>query len=133
MSPILYYPRLNSHHLHQYVRNSFEDYIYKKDASKMKFLGYAKPFKKFDEKGYATNKRKENYIEREWRKIYITQWIDSQATMNEYKEQHRNKASTENPSCFRKRGRWICEMVSISRDFPAKVWPMAFPNCRRPR
>ena len=91
LSPILYYPRLNSHHLHQYVRNSFEDYINKKDASKMKFLGYAKPFKKFDEKGYATNKRKENYIEREWRKIYITQWIDSQATMNEYKEQHRNK------------------------------------------
>lgn len=91
LSPILYYPRLFSHHLHQYVRNSFEDYIHKKDISKVKFLGYVKPFKKFDEKGYADKKRKENYIEREWRKIYITQWINSRKQMEDYREKQGNK------------------------------------------
>ena len=91
LTPILYYPRLHSHHLHQHVRNSFEDYIHKKDVSKMKFLGYVKPFKKFDEKGYANNKRKENYIEREWRKIYVTQWINTKTQMDDYRKKQGNK------------------------------------------
>ena len=34
---------------------------------------------------------------------------------------------------FLRHGRWICEMVSDGRDFPAKVCPMAFSKCRRPR
>lgn len=91
LSPILYYPILNSHHLHRYVRNSFEDYMFKKDLSKTKFLGYVKPFKKFDEKGYADKKRKENYIEREWRKIYVTQWINARAQMDDYRKKQGNK------------------------------------------
>lgn len=91
LSPILYYPRAYAHHLHQFVRKSFDDYMYKNDTSQMKFLGYVKPFKKFDEKGYADKKRKENYIEREWRKIYITQWIKSRIQMEDYREKYRNK------------------------------------------
>ena len=34
---------------------------------------------------------------------------------------------------FVNRARWICEMASTGRDFPAKVWPMAFSKCRRAR
>ena len=34
---------------------------------------------------------------------------------------------------FFRRGRWIYKMPSNGRDFPAKVRPMAFSNCRRPR
>ena len=30
-------------------------------------------------------------------------------------------------------GRWICKMASAGRDFPAKVWPLAFSKCRRAR
>ena len=91
LSPILYYPRANAHHLHQFVRKSFENYMYENDISQMKFLGYVKPFKKFDEKGYADGKRRENYIEREWRKIYITQWINSRIQMEDYREKQGNK------------------------------------------
>lgn len=91
LSPITYYPRDYKHYLHQFVRNSFEDYMYKNDTSIMKFLGYVKPFKKFDEKGYADKKQKENYREREWRKIYITQWINSRAQMEDYRKGQGNK------------------------------------------
>lgn len=91
LSPIQYYSRAREHHLHQFVRKSFDDYMHKNDISQMKFLGYVKPFKKFDEKGYADGKRKENYIEREWRKIYITQWINSRIQMEDYREKQGNK------------------------------------------
>lgn len=91
LSPILYYPRAYAHHLHQFVRKSFDDYMYKNDTTQMKFLGYVKPFKKFDEKGYADKKRKENYIEREWRKIYISQWLNSRIQLEDYREKYRNK------------------------------------------
>ena len=34
---------------------------------------------------------------------------------------------------FRWCARWTCKMASNGRDFPTKVWPMAFSKCRRAR
>ena len=80
----------------KYICNIFTSYNNGNgDASDLrKILGYVKPLSKFKEKGYAVNRRKDNYIEKEWRKIYLKNWMSSQQDMDNYDKVHHNKLFT---------------------------------------
>ena len=58
------------------------------DTDSRKFLGYAKPFYKWKS---PKGKRVNNYIDREWRKISLSDWIDSDDNMISYFDAHKGK------------------------------------------
>ena len=92
LCPVAYYPNDTESHLHKYVSSIVEQYLTRQNADANKLLGYVKPFSKFNNDiDYAQGKRKENYIEREWRKVYLTDWIDSKDKLEEYEAVNGNK------------------------------------------
>jgi len=96
LSPISYFQKNRDNHFFKYICNIFTSYNNGNgDASDLrKILGYVKPLSKFKEKGYAVNRRKDNYIEKEWRKIYLKNWMSSQQDMDNYDKVHHNKLFT---------------------------------------
>lgn len=92
LCPVAYYPNDAESHLHKYVSSIVEQYLNKHNADANKLLGYVKPYNKFtNDTGYAYGKRRENYIEREWRRIYLNDWIDSEDKLKEYEAVNGNK------------------------------------------
>lgn len=79
LSPVSYYPNSFRANYTKFLTKCIEN-----DPQYTKILGYVKPVKKYREKGYATNKRKDNYIEREWRKIYLKSWMESAEQYDAY-------------------------------------------------
>ena len=90
LSPVAYYPYNKENHLYKYIANILGQ-LKKGDingSEACKFLGYAKPFYKWKSK---KGKRENNYIDREWRKISLSDWIDSDDKMSSYFETHNGK------------------------------------------
>lgn len=90
LSPVAYYPNKKENHLHKYVANIL-DRLNKggvNDTDSRKFLGYAKPFYKWKS---PKGKRVNNYIDREWRKISLSDWIDADDNRSLYFDAHNGK------------------------------------------
>lgn len=87
LSPVAYYPNKKENHLYKYAAKIVEQHnkngINYTDSRK--FLGYTKPFYKWKS---PKGKRVNNYIDREWRKIYLSDWIGSDDKMNSYSVAH---------------------------------------------
>ena len=69
LCPVSYYPNKRSANITRFITDCFDKF---KNNSSLytKLLGYVKPVRKYRETGYAKQRRRDNYIEREWRKIY---------------------------------------------------------------
>lgn len=75
--PVLYYPNDKECQSTKMVLKAYQDFLNSpNDCQKYRILGYSKPMKK------STNYKgvpKDNYIEREWRKVYAyksVRWLD---------------------------------------------------------
>ena len=83
LSPVAYYPNDRDNHLNKYIAKIVGQFnkggVNETDFRKL--LGYVKPFYKCKS---PKGKRDNNYIDREWRKIYMSDWIDSEDKMNSY-------------------------------------------------
>lgn len=85
LCPVSYYPNKRSANITRFITDCFDKF--KNDSSLYtKLLGYVKPVKKYRETGYAKQRRRDNYIEREWRKIYVKDWIESKDQYVAFKE-----------------------------------------------
>lgn len=87
LCPVSYYPNKRSANITRFITDCFDNF--KNNPSLYtKLLGYVKPVKKYRETGYAKQKRRDNYIEREWRKIYIKDWIENNEQYFAFKEKN---------------------------------------------
>ena len=91
LTPVAYYPINKENYFYKYISGVFEEYNKSHNSDLRKILGFVKPFRKLNEKNYAIGKRRENYIEREWRKVYFKKWIVSSCPLKTY-----NKSITIN-------------------------------------
>ncbi|MBQ7812171.1 MAG: hypothetical protein IJ394_06415 [Bacteroidales bacterium] len=90
LAPVMYYPLNKKNMTTKFCADTYDAYI--KDRKKHKeLLGYIKPYKKYNERGYAVGRRRDNYIEREWRKIWLGNWLHSDGEYQNYIEAHGSK------------------------------------------
>lgn len=87
LCPVSYFPNNRKAHFTKFVANCFDNFK-RNVAQYSKILGYVKPVRKLTEKGYATHRRKDNYIEREWRKIYLKDWLNSLTQYESFKDKN---------------------------------------------
>lgn len=87
LCPVSYYPNKRSANITRFITDCFDKF---KNNSSLytKLLGYVKPVRKYRETGYAKQRRRDNYIEREWRKIYQKKWIESKDQYVAFKEKN---------------------------------------------
>lgn len=87
LCPVSYYPNKRSANITRFITDCFDKF---KNNSSLytKLLGYVKPVRKYRETGYAKQRRRDNYIEREWRKIYQKKWIESKDQYFAFKEKN---------------------------------------------
>ena len=76
LCPVSYFPNSRRANFTRFITHCFDDFHANKSLY-AKILGYVKPVNKYKENGYAVGLRKDNYIEREWRKIYLKEWLES--------------------------------------------------------
>lgn len=87
LCPVSYFPNNRRANLTKYITDCFDNFP-RKASQYSKLLGYAKPVRKYKEHGYASHRRKDNYIEREWRKIYLKDWFESSEQYASFKERN---------------------------------------------
>lgn len=87
LCPVSYFPDNRRANFTKYITYCFDNFG-SNTLHYSKILGYVKPVNKFSENGYATHRRRDNYIEREWRKIYLKDWFVSCEQYNMFKETH---------------------------------------------
>ena len=88
LCPVSYFPNNRRANFTKFITDCFDNFP-KNALQYSKILGYVKPVKKFKENGYAPHRRRDNYIEREWRKIYLKDWLrnsDQYVSFNEKNE-----------------------------------------------
>ena len=83
LAPVYYYLNSRKAVSNQLMRKMYMDYVGNKSIDSQKFLAYIKPMRKYRDGSYGVKTlpdgtkiilRKDNYIEREWRKVYLTKW-----------------------------------------------------------
>lgn len=87
LCPVSYFPNNRRANLTRFITHCFDDF-HSNNSLYAKILGYVKPVKKYKENGYAVGRRKDNYIEREWRKIYLKDWIEGPERYASFKKKH---------------------------------------------
>lgn len=98
LCPVCYFPKNKEANLTSCISSCYEAYENDRKSKRhkitvqtaKKILGYAKPTEKYREDDYAKNKRLDNYVEREWRKIYLANWFDSRKEYDDYGNSHGN-------------------------------------------
>lgn len=89
LCPVSYFPNNRRANLTRFIAHCFDDF-HSGNSLYAKILGYVKPIRKYKENGYAIGRRKDNYIEREWRKIYLKEWIEGPEQYASFKKKHSN-------------------------------------------
>lgn len=87
LCPVSYFPNNRRANFTKFIAGCFDNFQ-RNSSHNSKILGYVKPVKKFKENGYATYRRKDNYIEREWRKIYLKDWLENSEQYVSFKEKN---------------------------------------------
>lgn len=94
LQPVMYYPNNKECQSTQMIIQAVDEFINNKDApDSYRILGYAKPIKKFKPE---RNQNDDNYIEREWRKVYKSYGPQQWKTDKEYKK-YRGAKKTPKP------------------------------------
>lgn len=87
LCPVSYFPNNRRANLTRFITHCFDNF-HNNNSLYAKILGYVKPIRKYKENGYAVGRRKDNYIEREWRKIYLKEWIEDPEQYASFKKKH---------------------------------------------
>ena len=100
LAPVMYYPLNKKNMITKFCADTYDAYI--KDKKKHKeLLGYIKPYRKYYEQGYAVGRRRDNYIEREWRKIWLGNCLHSDSEFKKYCSTHGDKLVQQYLSKFK--------------------------------
>ena len=116
--PVFYFSNEDNSALTNSIKKSCSDFYangINSNELPYKILGISKPYEKYEDKDYIKGRNKENYIEREWRKIYFTEgW----KTLEQYEKLRGDKKQKPKPMLADKLEFTIddIEFIIVKRD-----------------
>lgn len=91
LAPVSYYLNSKDSFSNQSMRKAYEEYMNSKTKDSQRILAYLKPMRKYKDGNYGVKTlsngkqivlRRDNYIEREWRKAYLSRWDQGDYYLN---------------------------------------------------